>query len=399
MLGDTQAARNKYLFGKAAASSVPNGESSTSVRRSLSASLSPYDEDFNANCLRRTYQHLRFLNTGIGQAVRALNSTLGVTSDVVQTLIDNSIQCPGCSCQYSLDGFDDHIQDGHCGNRPEAIPVSKVPAESRPSLSDLENRQLPLGKCLGTMAEFLDFPIGAALLEWNSRLGIPTDVWAVASTAMQEVSLAHTVGSPRPPATLANLIRNEGLHWPCFCSIVEHRPVSTYILFEGDECCVYCGHQPPRCSYFLHLNSLYCTSTLTREYTLPLRSFAPYSTSVLSSFLLEAAKVFRPFGPQSLTGYLGDYDADVIQRGQFHHRPLFTTELRGRLGPRHYLVEEKTYTDIGVQTDPTGLNVGLPAVYGTPNEIRIMLDLFAGNFINGADVLQLLKRCSRCRRI
>lgn len=34
-----------------------------------------------------------------------------------------------------------------------------------------------------TPIEFLDSPIGAAYLEWNSRLGVPEDVWAVISTA------------------------------------------------------------------------------------------------------------------------------------------------------------------------------------------------------------------------
>ncbi|KAJ7747878.1 hypothetical protein B0H14DRAFT_3604537 [Mycena olivaceomarginata] len=153
--------------------------------------LQPYDEQYNANCLQRTYQHLLFLGTAIGQAVRALNSTLGVSSDVVQSLIDDSIRCPGCSCQYSFDGFNHHIQDGHCGNRPEIIPV--VRASSPPPRLLLENRELPPGKCLGNAADFLDSTFGAAWLEWNSKLGIPTDVWALTSTAIQECATCHFV--------------------------------------------------------------------------------------------------------------------------------------------------------------------------------------------------------------
>lgn len=34
-----------------------------------------------------------------------------------------------------------------------------------------------------TPIEFLDSPIGTAYIEWNSRLGVPEDVWAVISTA------------------------------------------------------------------------------------------------------------------------------------------------------------------------------------------------------------------------
>ncbi|KAJ7452906.1 hypothetical protein FB451DRAFT_1282374, partial [Mycena latifolia] len=144
--------------------------------------LRPYDVTYHPRCLDITFQELRFLGSDIGQAVRALNSTFGIPSDVHQALIEDSVLCPVCSCQYSEDGFNDHIQLGACGNCPKPFPVASRPPPSR--TIDLALRVLPDGKCFGNITEFLDTPIGAALLQWNSRLGIPTDVWALASTAV-----------------------------------------------------------------------------------------------------------------------------------------------------------------------------------------------------------------------
>ncbi|KAJ6472011.1 hypothetical protein C8R45DRAFT_1104221 [Mycena sanguinolenta] len=403
--------------------------------------LRQYDEHFNPHCLRRTYQHLQFMDTGIGLAIRALNSTLGVTSDVVQTLIDNSIKCPGCSCQYSLDGFDNHIRDGRCGNRPELIPVAKSSVELRPSPADLESRQLPPGKCLGTTAEFLDSPIGAALLEWNSRLGIPTDVWAVASTAIQECETCSFVRSF--PAHAAHLHPETGpKSLEAAFSHTRLYNSSEMKDFIGPAFVAKSNVAPsPALSYLKAttvmstagtsrhgaLTSLYWTSTSVQEYPSPITSSAPYNTALFSSFLLEATKVFKPFGPQTLAGYVGDYDAEIVQHGQFH-QPLFKTQLWGRIGPRHLFIEPKSSNHAGVQTDPTdaiglhigrfywpkhfvhaapnnvhvdptGLNIGVPGLYMTPNEIRVLLDLFSGNPVNNTGVLQLLKRCHRCRKI
>ncbi|KAK7040987.1 hypothetical protein R3P38DRAFT_3179475 [Favolaschia claudopus] len=163
--------------------------------------LQPYNPAYSPGCLERTYQQLQFLDSKIGRAssttqydalpaaastastattrtfvmaIRALNSTLGVTSDVVQGLIDNTIRCSACSCQYSFDGYNAHIRDGLCGNKPNPTPVT--PASHRAPYYGLDTRELPPGKRLEKFAEFLDTPIGASMLEWNSKLGIPTDV-------------------------------------------------------------------------------------------------------------------------------------------------------------------------------------------------------------------------------
>ncbi|KAK6971520.1 hypothetical protein R3P38DRAFT_3242259 [Favolaschia claudopus] len=153
--------------------------------------MQPYDPAYNPGCLDRTYQHLHFFDSKIGRCIRALNSTLGVTSDVVQGLIDDSKRCPSCSCQYSFEGYNAHIRDGLCGNTPNPTPVT--PAAPHAPYHGLDNRELPAGKCLGRYAEFLDTPIGASMLEWNSKLGIPTDVWALVATAVEECETCHFV--------------------------------------------------------------------------------------------------------------------------------------------------------------------------------------------------------------
>ncbi|KAJ7321997.1 hypothetical protein DFH08DRAFT_818374 [Mycena albidolilacea] len=107
---------------------------------------------------------------------------MGVTSDIIQEIIRDCTDCTACKCQFSHDGFNRHIRGGFCWNHPEPTAVTPKPSvEHLPH--ELAVRELPPGKQLGTEAEFLESPIGAVLLEWNSPLGVPLDVWAMASTA------------------------------------------------------------------------------------------------------------------------------------------------------------------------------------------------------------------------
>ncbi|KAJ6494584.1 hypothetical protein C8R45DRAFT_1212490 [Mycena sanguinolenta] len=144
--------------------------------------LQLYDDKSPSNCLNRMFQELKFLGTAVGQALRALTSTLGATWDVLQTIIQDCAPCPVCRCQFSHDGYNDHIRDGFCRNCPTPTKVALLPPiDYQPH--ELSLRSLPSGKQLGSSVEFLDSPIGAALMEWNSKVGVPLDVWALASTA------------------------------------------------------------------------------------------------------------------------------------------------------------------------------------------------------------------------
>ncbi|KAK7041127.1 hypothetical protein R3P38DRAFT_3179687 [Favolaschia claudopus] len=107
--------------------------------------LRPYDPDFYPSCLDRTYQELRFLGTDIGRAVRALNSTFGVTPDVLAEIKRDCVTCSVCRCQFSHDGFNHHIRDGVCGSSPTPSPVATLPTIARLP-HELSLREMPSGK-------------------------------------------------------------------------------------------------------------------------------------------------------------------------------------------------------------------------------------------------------------
>lgn len=54
----------------------------------------------------------------------------------------------------------------------------------------------------------LDTPVGLAYLEWNSRFGVPMDVWAVISTAVVHCAVCDLVRTH--PAHSAHLDQTSG---------------------------------------------------------------------------------------------------------------------------------------------------------------------------------------------
>ncbi|KAG6826453.1 hypothetical protein H0H92_015741 [Tricholoma furcatifolium] len=121
--------------------------------------LEPYDERLYPDCLNTIFQHLQYLYTNLGRAIRELNSTLGIPVVALLVLRSSAVTCSACSSNehVNLRVVDlDHVSE---------FPLRTF--AKRPSDS----------------AEFTDAPIGAAFLAWNSRIGVPQDVWAVISTA------------------------------------------------------------------------------------------------------------------------------------------------------------------------------------------------------------------------
>ncbi|KAJ7321998.1 hypothetical protein DFH08DRAFT_818375 [Mycena albidolilacea] len=216
-------------------------------------------------------------------------------------------------------------------------------------------------------------------------------------------------GAPLSPVELVHFIQDQGLHWPCFCSRIEHRPVSSSLILEGESGFVYCHYAQARCSFFsaaltgfaIPLNETRRTASLFHEYPSSVVSFTPYTTSLLSAFILDRARVFRLFGPQQLTGYLGDFHPDIRQLCK---HLLFTTDLNGRPGPRHCIQLPNTHVEAGTQTPQyhstfSSLCPLSTIVYPTVVETAALISLFDGQPLNNADVLQLFKRCGRCRKI
>ncbi|KAJ7867742.1 hypothetical protein B0H14DRAFT_3588017 [Mycena olivaceomarginata] len=220
-------------------------------------------------------------------------------------------------------------------------------------------------------------------------------VYSYSLVGLMELYWPTANGVPLSPVELVHFIQDQGLHWPCFCSRIEHRPVSSSIILEGETGFVYCHYAQARCSFFIPLNEIRRTASLFHEYPSSVGSFAPYTTSLLSAFILDRARVFRLFGPQQLTGYLGDFHPDIQQLCK---HPLFTTDLNGRPGPRHCVQPPNTHLEARTQTGPLQYHSST-IVYPTVVETAVLNSLFDGQPLNNADVLQLFKRCGRCRKI
>ncbi|KAJ7854428.1 hypothetical protein B0H14DRAFT_3449630 [Mycena olivaceomarginata] len=251
--------------------------------------LQPYDEAFNPGCLQRTFQELQFLHTDVGQALRALNSTMGVTFDIIQEIIRDCTDCTVCKCQFSHDGFNRHIRGGFCWNRPQPTAVTPKPSVERLP-HELAIRELPPGKQLGTEAEFLrQRPPNQleapqvwvlwlrALWDGFSFCTLPSceimsqpppvqlfdfdlartqaqqrelTVYSYSLVGLMELYWPTANGVPLSPVELVHFIQDQGLHWTCFCSHIEHRPVSSSIILEGESGFVYCHYAQARCSFF-----------------------------------------------------------------------------------------------------------------------------------------------------
>ncbi|KAJ7803949.1 hypothetical protein B0H14DRAFT_3486842 [Mycena olivaceomarginata] len=214
-------------------------------------------------------------------------------------------------------------------------------------------------------------------------------VYSYSLIGLMELYWPTANGVPLSPVELVHFIQDQGLHWPCFCSRIEHRPVSSSIILEGESGFVYCHYAQACCSFFIPLNEIRRTASLFHEYPSSVGSFTPYTTSLLSAFILDRARVFRLFGPQQLTGYLGDFHPDIRQLCK---RPLFTTDLNGRPGPRHCVQPLNTHVEARTQTEPPQYHsstILYPTVVGT----AVLISLFDGQPLNNADVLQLFERC------
>lgn len=84
------------------------------------AALEPYNPSTHDG--NRCHSHLKYFDTTVGRVLRELNSTLGIPYDSYKALRILSYDCPGCGCVYSLDGFNEHIENGLCRNAPELMP-------------------------------------------------------------------------------------------------------------------------------------------------------------------------------------------------------------------------------------------------------------------------------------
>ncbi|KAJ7052131.1 hypothetical protein C8F01DRAFT_1376218 [Mycena amicta] len=119
-------------------------------------------------------------NTPCGRLVDDLNSPLGALFASFDAARRSSQTCNGCNLQFSPDGYTAHVVDGHCTNHPDLTEVGNI---DLPSADTYRLRTFRDGKLPSSTAVERS-PICTAFYEWNSRLGVPQDVWWTIVTAV-----------------------------------------------------------------------------------------------------------------------------------------------------------------------------------------------------------------------
>ncbi|KAJ7506795.1 hypothetical protein B0H11DRAFT_1972823 [Mycena galericulata] len=121
------------------------------------------------------------MTTPTGQIIRQLTSTEGILWITFLRLMQENLHCAGCNCMYSIQGYHQHRSYGRCTG---SVNLPAIP-ECYPALEDvpfLHFRSYPTDVPIPPSQEFLTTTMGRAFVEWNGRLGVPQDVWAIITT-------------------------------------------------------------------------------------------------------------------------------------------------------------------------------------------------------------------------
>ncbi|THV07823.1 hypothetical protein K435DRAFT_788171 [Dendrothele bispora CBS 962.96] len=140
--------------------------------------LQQWDVSINPRGHNRASQHLEFYDTPIGLAIRHLHSTRGIPITLWREVRSQEVVCSVCSCSFSRDGYIDHLSNDICRNWHVARQVKSLPSGAPAPPVITEPSESPFEEWFDHMAPSL-----IALIEWNSRVGIPRDVWTLVSTS------------------------------------------------------------------------------------------------------------------------------------------------------------------------------------------------------------------------
>ncbi|KAJ7018078.1 hypothetical protein C8F04DRAFT_1405246 [Mycena alexandri] len=156
------------------------------------AIMALYDErNMSAGSLSRVFSNLEHIDTHLGRAMREFNSPIGLPEFSWRSLRDHNVSCKCCQCVFSIQGYNSHIIDDRCSM---AAPMDKVPPHTG-ALRSLPARTYPPGYQVPITVDFLYTPTGVALAEWNSRIGVPLDVWTLLSTSGVKCSVCRLLRS------------------------------------------------------------------------------------------------------------------------------------------------------------------------------------------------------------
>ncbi|KAJ7095135.1 hypothetical protein B0H15DRAFT_1020037 [Mycena belliarum] len=140
--------------------------------------MQTYDRQTNPSCLTRAFSNLEHVDTHLGRAIREFNSPIGIPLTTWSGILSSNASCSCCRCEFSLDGYNSHVVEGRCSMAP---PMDKVPIKD-PIRVHLPARTYPAGFNVPLVSDFMDTPGGIAFSEWNSRIGVPVDIWTLLST-------------------------------------------------------------------------------------------------------------------------------------------------------------------------------------------------------------------------
>ncbi|KAJ7823873.1 hypothetical protein B0H14DRAFT_2825568 [Mycena olivaceomarginata] len=135
--------------------------------------------------------NLEHFDTHLGRTIREFNSVISLPQATWDSILSVDTHCTCCQCHFSIDRYNSHIVDGRCSM---AAPMDQVyqKAVVQPQLAACTyppDYQIPLAE------DFMDTASGLAFSEWNSRIGIPLDVWILLSTGGVQCPCCHLVRS------------------------------------------------------------------------------------------------------------------------------------------------------------------------------------------------------------
>ncbi|KAJ6600478.1 hypothetical protein DFH09DRAFT_1271292 [Mycena vulgaris] len=141
-----------------------------------------------------------FFDTTTGHALRMVNSTigtlllpllnishlfrLGITSEGEAHIMSSHRRCFECHGVFSAEGYDAHRIDGICTNTPHRARITDWALPPNHHV-DFKERDYPAGTTLPSPIEFSETAVGVAWSEWNSRIGVPEDVWVLLHTSIE----------------------------------------------------------------------------------------------------------------------------------------------------------------------------------------------------------------------
>jgi hypothetical protein len=187
--------------------------------------LQVYDSRIYPDCFQLPFSNLPLFDTAIGIVVRELNSILGVPRSDFCCILADFATCACCYCTFSSEGYNSHIQGGVCSSHPDGdrglflflLSLFRLCLNSSSPVKPREDYEAPRTKGRSfpngyrppsQTEDMLDTPVGLAYLEWNSRFGVPMDVWAVISTAVVHCAVCDLVRTH--PAHSAHLDQTSG---------------------------------------------------------------------------------------------------------------------------------------------------------------------------------------------